>query len=126
MEAKPQHPDISAPQRRFTLSMAAISPSTRPPTRSPHEYVSLWICRKNQSKEKKSWQQQRRPPVPLSRRSHATVRYKRCASPKMLGILAILKKYLWHTRSIHAGGTGRSSLQDETKSLLSSLASGPR
>src|SRR6266849_557728 len=44
MEAKPQHPDISAPQRRFTLSMAAISPSTRPPTRSPREYVSLWIC----------------------------------------------------------------------------------
>jgi len=42
--------------------MAAISPSTPPQTRSPHEYVSLWICRKNQSKEKKSWQQQRRPP----------------------------------------------------------------
>jgi len=32
---------------------AAISPSTRPPTRSPREYVSLWICRTNQSKEKK-------------------------------------------------------------------------
>src|SRR6267142_499395 len=32
------------------LSMAAISPSTPPQTRSPHEYVSLWICRKNQPK----------------------------------------------------------------------------
>src|SRR6266853_3777098 len=42
--------------------MAAISPSPRPPTRSPHEYVSLWICQRNQSQEKKSWEQQRRPP----------------------------------------------------------------
>jgi hypothetical protein len=33
-------------------------------TRSLHEDVSLWIRRKNQSKEKKSWQQQRRPPRP--------------------------------------------------------------
>jgi len=45
--------------------MAAISPSTRPPTRSPREYVSLWICRTNQSKEKKSWQLQRRQPAPV-------------------------------------------------------------
>src|SRR5450432_4081695 len=30
--------------------MAAISPSRRPPTRSPREYVSLWTCRTNQSK----------------------------------------------------------------------------
>src|SRR5467141_3916405 len=61
-------------------------------TRSPHEYVSLWICRRNQSQEKKLWEQQRRPPAPLSRRLLATVRCKRCASPKMLGILAILQK----------------------------------
>ena len=32
------------------------------------------------------------PARPLSRRSHATVRRKRCASPKMVGILAILQK----------------------------------
>jgi hypothetical protein len=31
-------------------------------------------------------------PAPLSRLSHATVRCKRCASPKMLGILAILQE----------------------------------
>src|SRR5713226_1239329 len=105
--------------------MAAISPSTPPQTRSPHEYVSLWICRKNQSKEKKSWQQQRRLPGPLSRRSPARARCKRCASLKMVGILAILQKYLWHTRSIHAGETDRSLSTDETKLLLSSLASGP-
>src|SRR5467141_2585502 len=35
-------------------------------------------------------------------------------------------KVLWHARSIHDGGTDRSSLTDETKSLLSSLVSGPR
>jgi hypothetical protein len=29
-------------------------------------------------------------PAPLSRRSHATVRCKRCASPKMLGFLIFL------------------------------------
>src|SRR6266404_4755875 len=68
------------------------SGATSPQTRSPHEYVSLWICRKNQSKEKKSWQQQRRPPAPLSRLSHATALCKRCASLKMLGILAILQR----------------------------------
>src|SRR5712691_12608483 len=44
----------------------------------------------------------------------------------MLGILVILQRYLWHTRSIHAGGTDRSSSTDETRSLLFSLASGPR
>src|ERR1700676_406333 len=44
----------------------------------------------------------------------------------MLGIRAILQKSLWHTRSIHAGGTDRTSSTDETRSLLFSLASGPR
>src|ERR1700730_14026876 len=44
----------------------------------------------------------------------------------MLGIRAILQESLWRTRSIHAGGTDRSSLTDETKSLVSSLVSGPR
>src|SRR5258708_13510598 len=83
---------ITVPSRRFTLSMAAISPSTPPQTRSPHEYVSLWICRKNQSKEKKSWHQQRRPPAPLSRLSHATPLCTSGPSLKMLGILAILQR----------------------------------
>jgi hypothetical protein len=32
------------------------------------------------------------PARPLSRRSHAIVGFKRCASLKMLGILAILQK----------------------------------
>src|ERR1700676_3109499 len=44
----------------------------------------------------------------------------------MLGIRAILQKSLWHTRSIHAGGTDRTSSTDETRSLLFCLASGPR
>src|SRR5258707_7926804 len=70
--------------------MAPIAPPTGPPPRWPHEQMGLWIGRRNQSREKKSWQRRRRPP-PFSRRSHATVRCKRCASPKMLGILAILQ-----------------------------------
>jgi nuclear transport factor 2 (NTF2) superfamily protein len=36
----------------------------------------------------------------------------------MLGIRAILPESLWRTRSIHAGGTDRSSSTDETRSLL--------
>ena len=35
-------------------------------------------------------------------------------------------KSLWRTRSIHAGGTDRSLSTGETRSLLFSLASGPR
>jgi len=35
---------------------------------------------------------QRRPLAPRSRHSHATARYKRYDSPKMLGIVAILQK----------------------------------
>src|SRR5258708_1307409 len=63
-----------------------------PRMRSPHEYVGLWTCRRNQSQEKKPWRQQRRPATLLSRHSHATVRCKRCASPKMPGIPAILQE----------------------------------
>src|ERR1700730_3422011 len=54
---------ITVLSRWFTLSMAAISLSTPPQTRSPHECVSLWIAEKNQSQDKKSWEQQRRPPL---------------------------------------------------------------
>src|ERR1700730_252325 len=43
----------------------------------------------------------------------------------MAGILAIPRKWLWDTRSIHAGETDRNSLTDETKSLISSRANGP-
>src|SRR3984893_461218 len=103
--------------------MVAISPSTR------HEIaarVGELIWRRNHSQQEKSWEQQRHPPVPLSRRSHATVRFKRCASPKMAGTLAIRQKWLLPTRSIHDGGTARSSSTGEAKLLLSSLASGPK
>jgi chromate transport protein ChrA len=102
------------------------SGATSPQTRSPHEYVSLWICRKNQSKEKKSWQQQRHPAVPLCLRSRARARFKRYVSPKMAGTLAIREKWLLPTPSIHDGGTARSSSTGEAKLLLSSLASGPK
>jgi hypothetical protein len=44
----------------------------------------------------------------------------------MLGILAILRRQLWHTRPIRAGGIDRNSLTDETKSMLTCLASGLR
>jgi hypothetical protein len=46
--------------------------------------------RRNQSLEKKSWEQQRRRPALLSRRSHATVQFKRCASLKMSKMFTIL------------------------------------
>jgi K+-transporting ATPase A subunit len=44
-----------------------------------------------------------RPPLP---RSHARVRFRRCASPKMARILATRKKWLLPRRSIHDGGIG--------------------
>ena len=51
----------------------------------------------------------RRSHPPPFRRSHAKGRRKKCGWPKMAGIRAILKKSRWLTRSIHAGGTDRSS-----------------
>jgi hypothetical protein len=74
----------------MTLSTAAISPDMAA-NRSPHvhEFIDM---PKESIQEKKSWEQQRRRPALLFRRSHATVRCKRCASLKMLGILAILQK----------------------------------
>src|SRR5579859_7898917 len=44
-------------------------------------------------------------PVLFSTRSQATVRFKRRASLKMLGIPAIWQKWLLPTRSIQDGGT---------------------
>ena len=63
---------------------------------------------------------------PLCLRSRARVRFRRCASPKMAGTLAIPRKWLLPTRSIHDGGTARNSSTGETKLLLSLLASGPK
>jgi hypothetical protein len=50
--------------------MAAISPSTPPQTRSPHEYVSLWIAERI-SPRRRSYGNSN-DVRPLSRRSHAT------------------------------------------------------
>src|ERR1700732_1079286 len=76
--------------------------------------------------EKQLWQLQRRQPAHPCLRSQARLRFKRCVWPRMAGILATPRNWLWRTRSIRDGETAQSSLTDETKSLPSCRASGAR